>query len=55
MIPKSTPPGTIVFHEAYGLGKFVRFRIPDPDSAIVQFEDETHIIHRRHLTEIEEK
>lgn len=53
MISKSIEKGTMVWHEAFGSGRFIRFTHRDiyNEFAYVQFKDETHIINRKRLTE----
>ncbi len=53
MIGKNTKPGTVVFHEALGFGKFIEET--DLDFVHVMFEDGMHTVHRKRLTEIEEE
>jgi hypothetical protein len=52
MIRRSIEPGTIVFHEVYGFGKFIKW-ISETEPEI-NFSEGTYIMHRKDLTEVEE-
>lgn len=60
MIRRTINPGTKVFHEMFGFGKFKKFESktgPYYGFAHVKFDDfhGTHIIHPKKLIEIEDR
>ncbi len=56
MIRESIEPGTLVFHEVYGVGKFLKFKDGSTKKCIVKF-DNTYpiIVLRKGLNEVEDK
>lgn len=56
MIRESIDPGTEVWHEVYGVGKFQSFKKGSKNKCVVKF-DNTYpiIVMRKALTEVEDK
>ncbi len=55
MIRKSIEPGTLVWNEDYGFGRFKKWSEFDKDSAIVKCSESILQISRKHLIEIEDE